>query len=154
MSIIENVQGLLAPVLQAMGYELYELSFVPEGRDMRLTVRIDKPGTRIGLDQIVEVSERLSKVLDDANLIEVNYVLDVSSAGAERRIDLQDLPKYVGSYVNLHLKNPYKGLNTLEGELTEVHDGTLILSYRDKTRTLKAEIRLDDVDRARRAIKF
>ncbi len=154
MSIIENVQGLLAPVLQAMGYELYELNFVPEGRDMRLTVRIDKPGTRIGLDQIVEVSERLSKVLDDANLIEVNYVLDVSSAGAERRIDLQDLPKYVGSYVNLHLKNPYKGLNTLEGELTEVHDGTLILSYRDKTRTLKAEIRLDDVDRARRAIKF
>lgn len=154
MSIIENVQGLLAPVLQAMGYELYELSFVPEGRDMRLTVRIDKPGTRIGLDQIVEVSERLSKVLDDANLIEVNYVLDVSSAGAERRIDLQDLPKYIGSYVNLHLKNPYKGLNTLEGELTEVHDGTLILSYRDKTRTLKAEIRLDDVDRARRAIKF
>lgn len=154
MSIIENVQGLLAPVLQAMGYELYELNFVPEGRDMRLTVRIDKPGTRIGLDQIVEVSERLSKVLDDANLIEVNYVLDVSSAGAERRIDLQDLPKYIGSYVNLHLKNPYKGLNTLEGELTEVHDGTLILSYRDKTRTLKAEIRLDDVDRARRAIKF
>ena len=154
MTIIESVQILIAPVLKDAGYELYELSFVPEGRDMRLFVRIDKPGVRIGLEEIVAVSEILSKVLDNADLIDMNYVLDVSSAGAERRIDVIDLPRYLGSYVNLHLKTPYKGLNTLEGEIIEVHDGILVLSFRDKTRTLKAEIRLDDVDRARRAIKF
>lgn len=154
MTIIESVQTLIAPVLKDAGYELYELSFVPEGRDMRLSVRIDKPGVRIGLEEIVAVSEILSKVLDNADLIDMNYVLDVSSAGAERRIDVQNLPHYLGSYVNLHLKTPYKGLNTLEGEIIEVHDGILVLSFRDKTRTLKAEIRLDDVDRARRAIKF
>ncbi len=154
MSINESLFALIQPALKDLGYELYELSFVPEGRDMRLSVRIDKVGSRIGLDQIVSVSERLSEVLDKADLIDVNYVLDVSSAGAERRIDIPDLERFVGSHVNLHLKNPHKGLNTLEGDLVEVKDGTLILSYRDKTRTLKAELRLDDVDRARLAIKF
>ncbi len=154
MSINETLHALIEPVLKSLGYELYELSCVPEGRDMPLLVRIDKVGTRIGLDQIVSVSERLSEVLDKADIIDVNYVLDVSSAGAERRIDTVDLPRFVGSHVNLHLKNPYKGLNVLEGDLVEVNEGTLILSYRDKTRTLKAELRLDDVDRARLAIKF
>lgn len=154
MSIIESVRTVLDPVLKQTGYELYELSFVPEGRDMRLSVRIDKVGTRIGLDQIVAVSELLSAALDKADLIDVNYVLDVSSAGAERRIDIHDLPRFLGAHVNLHLVNPYKGLNTLEGDLIEADSEKLILSYRDKTRTLKAEIRPGDVDRARLAIKF
>jgi ribosome maturation factor RimP len=154
MSFIESVRAVIEPKIKELGYELYELNFAKEGQEMHLIVRIDRPGTHLGLEHIVLVSEALSVILDHADIIDVNYVLDVSSAGAERRIDVKDLARYIGQYVNLHLSNPLKGLNTYEGDLLDLKDGKLLLSYRDKTRTIQTEIRLDDVDRARLAIKF
>lgn len=154
MSFIEDVKKAIEPKLQELGYELFELSFAKDGSDMTLRVRVDKPGNRIGLDQIVSVSEALSPILDQLNFTDSNYVLDVSSAGAEHAIKLDDLPKYVGAYVNLHLRDPIDGQNVYEGDFVSLKDGIITISYRDKTRTKKAEIELGDVDRARLAIKF
>lgn len=154
MGFIEEVKKIIEPKLRDLGYELFELSYLKDGPTMSLRVRVDKPGARIGLDQIVSVSEALSAVLDDANLIETNYILDVSSAGAEHAINVSELAKYVGAHVNLHLREPIKGLNTYEGDIVVLKGNLLTLSYRDKTRTLLIDLPIDDIDHARLAVKF
>ena len=57
-------------------------------------------------------------------------------------------------FINIHLSNPYKGENSLEGTLESCDENMVIISFKNKTRTIKAEINRKDIDRARLAIKF
>ena len=108
----------------------------------------------VSLDDIVAVNDLISPLLDQADLISGQYMLDVSSYGAEKQIDVAKLENYIGKYVNLHLANPYKGANILEGNMDIVTQDLVTLSYREKTRLIKAEINRKDIDKARLAIKF
>ena len=93
-------------------------------------------------------------ILDENDPIKDNYFLDVTSLGAEKPIKLEHLDKYINKYVNLHVINPIKGENYLEGNIDSVNDDILILSYKIKTRLVRVEIPRKDIDKARLAIKF
>ena len=145
----KEIAELLRQSIEGLGYLLYSLRL--SGGTLYVQVDHKQP---IGLEEIVKVSEEVSALLDKADPIDGPYTLDVSSAGAEKRIELSALPEYAGSYVNLHLSTPYKGENVLEGTITRYEDGTIFLSYMDKARKMEAAIPLKDVDKARLAIKF
>ncbi len=151
MNESENARKILEGPLNEKGYDLYELKFKP-GKEASLEVVVDRKEP-IGLDEIVDLSGFLSELLDKDDPISVPYTLDVSSAGAEKRIDLAKLQDYVGSYVHLHLSHPYKGENILEGTLEKVEE-EVTLSYRVKTRLVQATFPRQDIDKARLAIKF
>lgn len=154
MDIIEKVKELARPVVESYDCSLFDVTFKKEGRDYFLRLFVEKNNGRIDLDLIVKISEQLSVILDNDDFITTNYVLDVSSVGAERPIPLQDLSSYVGRYVHLHLSHPFLGMNDIEGEIESVDEETLILQYRDKARVKKANLLLSTIDRARLAIKF
>lgn len=145
----KEIAELLQSRLEELGYLLYSVRL--SGGTLYVQVDRKKP---IGLDEIVKVSEEVSRLLDEADPIEGPYTLDLSSAGAEKRIEPSALPEYVGSYVNLHLSTPYKGENLLEGTIARYENGIIFLSYMDKAREREAAIPLKDVDKARLAIKF
>ena len=81
-------------------------------------------------------------------------MLDVTTFGAEKQIDVAKLEKYQGKYVNLHLSHPYKGLNIIEGTLESVDNDKVIVLFKEKTRVIKAELVRSTIDKARLAIKF
>ena len=108
----------------------------------------------IDLEEIIKVNDLISPMLDKADLIQNEYVLDVTTFGAEKKIDVAKLDKYVGKYVNIHLDRPYKGLNIIEGDLISVDNDKVVITYKDKTRTIKCELVRKDIDKARLAIKF
>ena len=109
----------------------------------------------ISLDEIVDISETISPLLDEADIIkDDNYMLDVASAGAEHPIDFKEIDKYINRYVNLHLINPIAGENIYEGTLSEIKDDDIVLTIRIKTRTKNISINKSNIDRARLAIKF
>jgi ribosome maturation factor RimP len=152
MDACEKVKALLEAPLSKLGYSLYDVSLAKEkdGLTLHLVVDRDDP---ISLDDIVKVSDFLNPLLDKEDPIESPYTLDVSSLGAEKPLAIDKLERYVGRYVNIHLSNPYKGENTLEGTLMEVTD-SLKLEVQDKSRKKVIVITVKDVDKARLAIKF
>lgn len=154
MNIKEALSAVIEPILTREGYVLYELSYAKEGADMVLHVYVDQDDQVIDLDDIVRLSELISPALDEANLIGENYMLDVASAGAEKRIDVTHLDKYLHRYVNLHLVQPFEGENILEGEIIELTEVTVTLAYRVKTREKKVTLARENIDKARLAIKF
>ena len=154
MNILEALSAVMTPILHNEGYILYELSYVKEAGDNVLHVYVDKEDQVIDLEEIVRLSEVISVALDKASLIDENYMLDVASAGAEKRIDVSKLERYLHRYVNLHLIHPLDGENILEGEIVEVSETTITLSYRVKTRQKKVNLERANIDKARLAIKF
>ena len=97
----------------------------------------DSCAKKHSLDDIVKVNEVISPLIDEADLIKGRYMLDVTTLGVEKPIDVSNLEKYVARYVAIHLSNPYKGMNNMEGFLKEVNENEIHLEYREKQRKLK-----------------
>ena len=153
MTIEKRVLELIEQPILDLGYSEVAVTYKKEMGTFYLRVMIDKEDT-ISLEEIIKVNDLVSPILDKADLIQNEYVLDVTSFGAEKPIKLENLEKYVGKFVHLHLSHPLKGENILEGDLDEVNQDTVKLSFKVKTRLVKVEITRKDIDDARLAIKF
>jgi ribosome maturation factor RimP len=129
----EIVAELLAPFLEAEGYELYRLEYVKEGKDWFLRVFIETapqtPGEwpgNVTTDDCEKVSRYLSGKLDETDPIEQNYYLEVSSPGMDRPL-LRDIDfiRYEGQLVDVRLYEGINGKKNLTGKLIGSKDGIL-----------------------------
>ena len=128
-------EELLSGFLQEEGLELYHSEFVKEGKDWFLRIYIDKPEGEgyIGTEDCEKVSRFLSEKLDEADPVEQNYYLEVSSPGMDRElVKPEHYQRYLGSEVEIRLykgkdgtKNIQGVLQTMEGDSITVqdHDG-------------------------------
>ena len=151
--LLDEIKKLVEQPIKDLGYSYVEISFLRENKNDILRIIVDKDDA-ISLDDIVKVNEVVSPLLDEADLIEGNYMLDITSLGAEKPIKIESLEKYVNKYVNIHLTHPYKGENYLEGTLLSVNETEVHIELRDKARKINACINRSDIDKARLAIKF
>ena len=147
--VLNELKKLVETKLNALGYELVEFNY---GQDT-LRVVVDKE-SEIDMNMIVEVTNELNAYLDELNPFEKPYTLDLSSLGAEKPLKVERLNAYVGKYVNVHLVNPIKGENIYEGDLKEVDDNKIIITYRQKTRSIDLEVLKSNIYKIRLAIKF
>ena len=79
----EKVEKLLKGMIESLGYELYDVEYVKEGKNYFLRIYIDKP-EGIDLNDCEKVNDVISDRLDEANYIKEPYFLEVSSPGVER----------------------------------------------------------------------
>ena len=81
--IEENVEQLLTKTINDLGYDLYDVEYVKEGKDYFLRIYIDKEDG-IDLNDCEKVNDTISGPLDTADYIKESYFLEVSSPGIER----------------------------------------------------------------------
>ena len=143
------LKQLISQRISEEGYELYSLSFANE----TLSLVVDREQD-IDMEAIVSITNVLNAYLDELNPFEKAYTLDVSSLGAEKPLKVEKLDAYVGRYINVHLVNPIKGENIYEGELTSVNESNIVLTYKNKTRSIAVEIEKANISKIRLAIKF
>ncbi len=90
-----RIRELLEPTVARLGYELIAVEWVVARRGT-LRLSIDKPGG-VGAGDCAGVSRRVGPALDEADLIETAYDLEVSSPGIERPLQrLVDFRRFVG----------------------------------------------------------
>ena len=82
-NIASSAEELIAPTVTQLGYCLWDVEFVKEGAGWFLRVTIDSEDG-IQIDDCEKVSRAISPILDEADPIEQNYTLEVSSPGIER----------------------------------------------------------------------
>lgn len=151
--IDKQIKALIEKEIANLGYTYLDVTYKKENGVNILRVTIDKDDP-ISLDDIVKVNEIVTPIIDKADLIEDRYMLDITSLGIEKPIQLTQLEKYISKYVNIHLLNPYKGENYLEGTLIDVSENEVVIELTDKTRKNKVKLNRDTIDKARLAIKF
>jgi ribosome maturation factor RimP len=151
----EMIEQLVAPIATELNLELVDVEFVKEGRDYFLRVYVDTPEGGIDIEQCVQVSERLSAILDEDDPIEQNYYLEVSSPGAERPLKKEtDFEKAVGKYIYVKTYEPIKDMKEFEGYLLSNESASLTMEFKIKTRKVQVTIEKEKIAKARLAIDF
>ena len=124
--IEEKVESLVKEKIEKIGYELYDVLFVKEGPNKILRIVIDSP-KGISLEDCEKVNNEIKETIDEANPIEDQYFLEISSQGIERllRKDWQ-LKKFKGEKVNIKLfKKDENGKKEYTGILGDITENTL-----------------------------
>lgn len=124
----ERVEKLLKDTIESLGYELYDVEYVKEGKNYFLRIYIDKP-EGIDLNDCEKVNDAISDRLDEANYIKEPYFLEVSSPGVERvlRKD-KHLEQNRGEEIEIKLfKKDENGKKEYQGILKNFDEDKIIL---------------------------
>ncbi len=127
-NIEEKVENLIKKNIEDIGYELYDVIYLKEGKNYTLRIVIDNE-KGISLEDCEKVNNEITDILDEADYIKDQYFLEVSSPGIERllRKDWQ-LNKYIGSKVEVNLfKKDEKGFKEYIGILKQVDEEYLTI---------------------------
>ena len=117
--IDDKVENLIKTKVQELGYNLYDVEYVKEGKDYFLRVYIDKDNG-ITLDDCEIVSNGITEILDNADYIKEQYFLEVSSPGVERILKKdKHLKSNIGANVQVKLFKPLDGKKQYEGILKD-----------------------------------
>ncbi|WP_444436931.1 ribosome maturation factor RimP [Pseudomonas sp. A6] len=143
-SKLEQLQALLAPVVEALGYECWGLEFLSQGRHSLLRVYIDKPDG-ILIEDCETVSRQVSGVLDVEDPISGEYTLEVSSPGMDRPLfTLEQFARYVGEQVKIKLRVPFERRRNFQGVLRGVEEQDVVVLVDDHEYLLP----IDSIDKA------
>lgn len=155
-SIIDKVQPVIEPIVEAENCYLVDIEYVKEGPNWYLRVYADKEGG-IDINDCAAISEQLSVALDgiEPDPFPKAYFLEVSSPGVERPLKTEaDIQGAVGKYVHMDYYVHVAGEKFHEGTLLEVNEDTLKIEYRDKTRLKELEVNRKDIAKIRLAVQF
>ncbi len=129
------VAPLAEPITAELGLILWDIRYVKEGATWILRVVIDREDAPVSINDCVDVSRRLSPVLDEADPIDSSYCLEVTSPGADRELTRPEHFAYYESYpVTVKLYRPDdKGNREIPGILLDWKDGIAIQTEDDET---------------------
>ena len=151
MSKITDLTAQLArPVVEANGCSLWDVEYVKEAGSWYLRVYIDKE-TGVSIDDCEAVSRVLSDLLDEADPIEGSYVLEVSSAGADRPLKKPaHFQQFLGAEVDVRLYRPLDGRKEYTGVLKGYDGGDVTIETAGEARTFVKK----DVAQVRLTVHF
>lgn len=152
--ILTICRELGEPIIERVGYTLVDIEYVKEGPNRVLRYMIDRP-EGVDIDDCATISEMISAALDEHDPIPHEYILEVTSPGAERPLKTkEDVKRAVGKYVNVRLYAKVDGLKEVEGHLVKFEDDIVTVEYKDRNRMKTIEIPYDKISRIRLAIQF
>lgn len=132
-SIEEKVENLVQKPIENLGYTIYDVQYVKEGKDYYLRILIEKPEGSIDLNDCEKVNDAITDMLDEANLIKDQYFLEISSTGVERIIRKDEhLRKHIGQKISIKLFKPLNGEKELVGKLEEFNENEIKINKDDE----------------------
>ena len=132
----DTLRTRLGPLVEGLGYELWELEYSPGRGNGCLRLYIDAPAG-ITLDDCERVSRAVSEVLDAEDPIPGQYTLEVSSPGLERPLrTAQHFARFVGETVSVETVHAIEGRRRFKGALTAAGTGTVEVEVDGKRWTL------------------
>lgn len=125
--IEEKVEKLIQKPINYIGYELYDVEYVKEGKDYFLRIFIEKEGG-ISLEDCEKVNNEITDLLDKQEFLKEQYFLEVSSTGIEKvlRKD-KHLESNIGTEVEIKLFKPINKKKVLTGILKDFNSNEIII---------------------------
>jgi ribosome maturation factor RimP len=150
----DQIESLLAPVVEALGCELWGLEYMSQGKRSRLRVYIDRP-EGVTVDDCERVSREVSDLLDVEDVIPSTYTLEVSSPGMDR-ILFKDAhyQANVGAVVDVRLNFPFQGTKRIVGLLAGFEDGEVIVRAEQGDDGEEYVLPVENIQRARLVPQF
>ena len=127
--VLPRITALVAPLLAKQSAELVECTLRREGRRFILRFLVETP-QGITLDQCAALNRQIGAALDEANLVEESYVLEVASPGLDRPLVTErDYERVLGDKISITTQVEGRTA-TQTGRLMHVDAQVLVLEIR------------------------
>ena len=148
--VIKEVTLLIEPVLEEMDVELVDMEYLSEHGRWVLRIYVDQEGG-INLDGCARVSREIGDLIDVKEIIQHEYVLEVSSPGLNRPLKKEkDFLRSVGNKVKVRMVAPVEGRRNFTGYLRDYRDGMLFVDVKD----ILVSLPRTDVEKANLVYEF
>lgn len=155
MDQLTKIKELISPLLEKEGIELYDVLWQQEGKSRILQIAIMRKDGSMDIDTCAEMSEKISELLDEKDLIASEYFLEVCSPGAERELrSNEQILDAVGKFIYVKLRNPKAGLDEVKGTLTAFENDVVYMEYMAKAVKKKIQIEMDNISIIRLSVKI
>ncbi len=132
----DEIQKLLEPAIERLGYELTDLEFRLSGKGGLLRLTIDKP-EGIDLQDCEKVSNAASALLDVEDPVPGNYSLEVSSPGADRKLTkVEHFQRFEGETLKVSMRFPIEGRRRFRGKLTSSNAENIVVEVDGESHSL------------------
>ena len=132
----DTLAALLTPLIEGLGYELWELEYSPGRGNGFLRLYLDAEAD-ITLEDCERVSRAVSELLDAEDPIPGQYTLEVSSPGLERPLRTAgQFGRFVGETVFIETVQAVEGRRRFKGALTAAGAETVEVEVDGKRWTL------------------
>ena len=144
-----NIFAKFEEVVKLKGYLLIDILFRGDNKNKIIEVFIDSE-TGVNVSQCADVSRELNSLIEEDNLIESNYRLDVSSPGVDRPLkylaqypkhinrkfeivysDGEDKAKFVGTLLKIEDDNLFfsEGKNERRVNFSNIQKANVLISF-------------------------
>jgi ribosome maturation factor RimP len=147
--LITQIKALIADYLKNQAVELVNLIYRHEGQNLFLRILVDKPEGGIRLDECAYLNNQISSMLDEKDIIQTRYILEVSSPGLDRPlVTKSDFLHCLGRNVRFFLRRQINGKTELEGRIKGAGEESIDVQMQEQC----LKIPLSDIARARQII--
>jgi len=149
---VEKVEKLASKIAKDLGYELWNVRYLKEGKEWFLRIYIDSENG-ITIEDCEKMSKAIDLPLDKLDPIKNSYCLEVCSPGLERElVKNEHFQKFLGQKVKIRLIRPLLNKEKeFNGILKSFKDNNVeIISENSEHLTFNmkdvAYVKLDDFD--------
>lgn len=118
---------LASPVLEEIGFELVDVEYLSDHGRWVLRIYIDKENG-VTIEDCARISHELGELVDIKDIIDHEYVLEVSSPGLNRPLKKEkDFIRVIGKKIKIRMTEPVNGRRNFSGYLKDFREDTLYL---------------------------
>jgi ribosome maturation factor RimP len=132
----DEIQKLLDPAIERLGYELTDLEVRLGGQGGLVRLTIDKPDG-IDLEDCEKVSHAMSALLDVEDPVPGNYNLEVSSPGLDRKLTkVEHFQRFEGETLKVTMRIPIEGRRRFRGKLLSSNEENIVVEVDGESHSL------------------
>ena len=140
MEQTHRVEELIAPSLEALGFELVRVRYGGSARPT-LQIMIERQDHEpMTVDDCATASKSISALFDVEDPIGGAYNLEVSSPGLDRPLTrISDFERFTGFHAKIEMTAPIDGRTRFRGQVLGVEDGKVWISADEGTSVVPFE---------------
>ena len=137
-----TIHNMIQSSVEIMGYELIDTECHRGKKSLKIVVYIDHI-KGIKIDDCVKITNAISPILDDDNVVNEYYNLEVSSPGLNRKLILKEhYDKFIGKVIKINLKIRIDNRKIYKGTLLERIDDSISIVENNQ----KINIQMDAIE--------
>lgn len=145
----------LQPICEEQGIQIYDITWTREGKHKILQIAIERNDGTVDVDLCASAAESISEKLDELDIYNGEYMLEVCSPGAERKLrTLDEVKEATGKYIYAKFISPVGKLSEVTGTLLSVEGSECCIEYMDKTFKRQVKVDTENCSLIRLAVKF
>jgi ribosome maturation factor RimP len=141
----QEIEQILFLPAQKIGFEIVDVEYIKEEGKRIVRIYIDKENG-INISDCQRASRLLGTILDETDIVEESYILEVSSPGIYRPLKRQtDYQRFIGSKIRIQTLVPYNNQRNFCGQLLSFENETVKID--DATNSI-VEIEFSNIKKA------